>query len=841
MFSFSQAQTQREYYPAAFSYGNGISGGGTYCQGATANALTLSWGNTFCQSAPSLTYIPITIIWYSNTTQSTTGGTVVSTINTNANTTSTSYVPSTAVPGSLFYYVVISWNNGICASGNSFATPTAYPVDCSVNTYANPTPSITFSQNPICSGNAVAITANAGGPQTGAQYTYSWTATNNAPITTYTYVTTYSVSSGALTTNNTYTLTVITPDNCAASTVSTVTVNPTPVVSLTASPGTICNGSSSVLTAGETGGVSHFWYTWGATANPPPDYNNVITTSYSVAVSPTANDTYTVTVTDKNNCAGSAVKTITVNQTPTVTVSSSPSATICSGQNTTLAASGANSYVWSPAGSLSSGTISNPVATPVTSTNYSVTGTDVNNCTASTTYSVTVNPTPTVTVGSAPSSTICNGKSTTLTASGANSYVWSPAGSLSNGTISNPVATPTTSTNYTVTGTDANSCTANATYSITVNATPTVTANATATLVCAGTTVTLSGNGATNYSWTGGVSNGVGFVPSSTQTYSVTGTNASGCTNTSSIAVNVITPPTPMICSITVDSLSNYNVLVWDKTSFPTGSVDTFFVYRDTANNNFALIGKVPFNALSQFTDTLRALYAANGDPNASTWKYKIGLKDSCGNISAKSPYHKTLFIQNSAGNFSWNQYEIEGVNTGGGVPVPALQNYLFQRDNLSNGNWATIQTLSASSTVYTDPQYSTYQNTATWRVITKWNISCVPTVIKDPLPDAKTYTTSKSNSYKTNGPTSTSEPGLESSVTIFPNPSNGKFTIQTNSYQLSPNIQIEVYNVYGEKVNSQTINKNSNSIVLNVPNGLYFLYLKSGNETAVKKLILSQ
>jgi len=763
LFSFSQAQTQREYYPAAFSYGNGISGGGTYCQGATANALTLSWGNTFCQSAPSLTYIPITIIWYSNTTQSTTGGTVVSTINTNANTTSTSYVPSTAVPGSLFYYVVISWNNGICASGNSFATPTAYPVDCSVNTYANPTPSITFSQNPICSGNAVAITANAGGPQTGAQYTYSWTATNNAPITTYTYVTTYSVSSGALTTNNTYTLTVITPDNCAASTVSTVTVNPTPVVSLTASPGTICNGSSSVLTAGETGGVSHFWYTWGATANPPPDYNNVITTSYSVAVSPTANDTYTVTVTDKNNCAGSAVKTITVNQTPTVTVSSSPSATICSGQNTTLAASGANSYVWSPAGSLSSGT------------------------------------------------------------------------------ISNPVATPTTSTNYTVTGTDANSCTANATYSITVNATPTVTANATATLVCAGTTVTLSGNGATNYSWTGGVSNGVGFVPSSTQTYSVTGTNASGCTNTSSIAVNVITPPTPMICSITVDSLSNYNVLVWDKTSFPTGSVDTFFVYRDTANNNFALIGKVPFNALSQFTDTLRALYAANGDPNASTWKYKIGLKDSCGNISAKSPYHKTLFIQNSAGNFSWNQYEIEGVNTGGGVPVPALQNYLFQRDNLSNGNWATIQTLSASSTVYTDPQYSTYQNTATWRVITKWNISCVPTVIKDPLPDAKTYTTSKSNSYKTNGPTSTSEPGLESSVTIFPNPSNGKFTIQTNSYQLSPNIQIEVYNVYGEKVNSQTINKNSNSIVLNVPNGLYFLYLKSGNETAVKKLILSQ
>lgn len=70
---------------------------------------------------------------------------------------------------------------------------------------------------------------------------------------------------------------------------------------------------------------------------------------------------------------------------------------------------------------------------------------------------------------------------------------------------------------------------------------PTVTANANATLVCAGTSVTLTGSGATSYTWTGGVTDGVAFIPSSTITYTVIGTTASGCYN-SAIKTIIVNP-----------------------------------------------------------------------------------------------------------------------------------------------------------------------------------------------------------------------------------------------------------------------------------------------------------
>ncbi|MCX7745215.1 MAG: gliding motility-associated C-terminal domain-containing protein, partial [Flavobacteriales bacterium] len=103
-----------------------------------------------------------------------------------------------------------------------------------------------------------------------------------------------------------------------------------------------------------------------------------------------------------------------------------------------------------------------------------------------------------------------------------------------------PAATQT----YTVTGTDANGCTNTSSVTITVNPLPTVGVNATpGTTVCAGTSVTLNGTGAVSYTWSGGVSNGVAFVPASTQTYTVTGTDANSCTNSASFVVTVNSLP----------------------------------------------------------------------------------------------------------------------------------------------------------------------------------------------------------------------------------------------------------------------------------------------------------
>ena len=275
---------------------------------------------------------------------------------------------------------------------------------------------------------------------------------------------------------------------------------------------------------------------------------------------------------------------------------------------------------------------------------------------------------------------------------------------------STPVQTTQTATglsagSYLVTVTDANSNTKTASVSIAqpniigVTISP---SNATCDNSGSASAMVTGGTSPYSYLWSNGQTTsaaiGLGGV-----NYTLTVTDSLGCIGTQTIVIANNPPIVPSICAVTVDSLSQYNIIVWDKTAFPIA--DTFLVYRDTANNAYGLIGKVPYISLSMFTDTARTLYAANGDPNVSSWKYKIAVKDTCGNISVKSPYHKTLFTQNNTGNFSWNNYQIEGQP----LPVPALSNYLFQRDNLSNGNWATIQTLSASSLAYTDPQYLTY------------------------------------------------------------------------------------------------------------------------------------
>jgi PKD repeat protein len=80
----------------------------------------------------------------------------------------------------------------------------------------------------------------------------------------------------------------------------------------------------------------------------------------------------------------------------------------------------------------------------------------------------------------------------------------------------------------------------NATVSIVVNPAPTVTANAApSNSICAGDPVTLTGGGATTYTWTGGATDGVAFNPAATNTYTVTGTDGNGCQNTANITVTV--------------------------------------------------------------------------------------------------------------------------------------------------------------------------------------------------------------------------------------------------------------------------------------------------------------
>ncbi len=295
--------------------------------------------------------------------------------------------------------------------------------------------------------------------------------------------------------------------------------------------------------------------------------------------------------------------------------------------------------------------------------------------------------------------------------------------------------------------------------------------------------------------------------------------------------VGVCMSATPLICTITVDSLSQNNVIYWDNTTY---TADTFYVYRDTANYNYVLIGKVPSDSLSMFIDTVRTLYSANGDPNASSWRYKIAYRDTCGGnniMSPMSPYHQTLFMIRSDANFLWSQYQIEGKVQ----PVPELQNYLFERDNYSTGNYDTIQILSASSTLYMDAQYSAFPN-ATWRVKTKWGISCTVTGSSKNRENGTTVNTSHSNSYRMNS-SGINESYFENIVNVYPNPSNGKFEVRSETSEVKG---LEVYNVYGEKLYAEQLFYPKSIILnLNLSDGIYFLRIISDKGIAVKKIVI--
>jgi gliding motility-associated-like protein len=268
---------------------------------------------------------------------------------------------------------------------------------------------------------------------------------------------------------------------------------------------TVCQGQSVTLSG--SGATTYSW-------------NNGVTNG--VPFIPGSTTTYTVIGTASNGCQASDQVTVTVNTT--IPVSAGPDQTICTGNPVILSGSGAQTYVWN------NGVVNGVAFNPVSTQTYTVTGTDAFGCTGTDQVLVTVNPLPVVDAG-APQ-TVCQGTLITLNGSGAVSYTWN------NGVTNGVPFTASTTQTYTVTGTSALGCTNTDQVTITVNPSPTVNAGIDQA-VCQGGSVTLTASGAQSYSWNNGVINGVPFIPGSTTTYTVTGTNANGCQGTDQVIVTV--------------------------------------------------------------------------------------------------------------------------------------------------------------------------------------------------------------------------------------------------------------------------------------------------------------
>jgi len=344
---------------------------------------------------------------------------------------------------------------------------------------------------------------------------------------------------------------------------------------------------------------------------------------------------------------------------------------------------------------------------------------------------------------------------------------------------------------------------------------------------CEGATSTLKVNEAHSYFWSNGDTTQLTTV-TSPDTYSVTVSYINGCQATSSASIAAL-PPNPLpICMVTVDSMSQYNQVIWTK---PVPSpIDSFIVYREISTDNYQKLGAVPYQgALSIFTDTVRMKYFPNtGNPNAGTYRYKLQVVDTCGQFSELSPYHNTIFISNSNGTFSWIRlYSIEG----GSNPV---NSYVLMRDDSATGNWHAINSVSGTQYTVNDPAYAVYKDIAKWRVETMWDIICIPTFdITEPA-----VSTSLSNSTS-RYPVGISETNFSDIFTLSPNPSNGRFTLSVNIDARQP-LTVKIYNGHGALLVDQTVTGNQHTFDLSKsPDGIYLLQVKNNEVLYHTRLVL--
>ena len=362
----------------------------------------------------------------------------------------------------------------------------------------------------VCIGSATTTGVGGTGP-----YTYSWSpGGQTTPIAT-------GLCTGVQT--------VVVTDSRGCTATQTVNVSQTVIVMVTTNGSTLaCNGGcSGVATANASGGLAPYTYTWSPTAP-------LQTASTATAL---CAGTYSVLVADVNGCSNTS--TITFINPPAITLTVNQSNVSCGGScngsatATAVGGTGTISYLWQPGGFTTS-SISGLCAGI-----YTVTATDINLCSRTSTFSITQPSTLTAAFTAVnPTGCTLNNGSITHTLTGGTapvSFTWVPGGSV------NPLTNLTDGT-YVLNTTDGNGCTQSFTTTLSdpLGATVTVTSNSIACFaLCTGSaSLTMTGTGPFTVNWPSIPSTSSVVTSLCAGTYVAQVTDGLGCVTNQTVNIN---------------------------------------------------------------------------------------------------------------------------------------------------------------------------------------------------------------------------------------------------------------------------------------------------------------
>lgn len=295
--------------------------------------------------------------------------------------------------------------------------------------------------------------------------------------------------------------------------------------------------------------------------------------------------------------------------------------------------------------------------------------------------------------------------------------------------------------------------------------------------------------------------------------YSVEVTDENGCVGMAGAEVNSLVPEFIPICLVTVDTLTNTNLLVWEKPA--STDIDYFNIYRETSVAGiYQWVASVPYTNESVYSDPFAS-------PAVRSWRYKISAVNTCGEESMLSDFHKTIHLTIDLGigntiNLHWDEYVGFAFGT-----------YDLYRYTNANG-WELIQSLPSTNFSYTD-------NPSPMGGL-DYFISVTPPATCTSSNKVQDHNSSRSNKTSSViGDYFGFEENVSAGLSIYPNPTNNLVTIQGNE-EIT---EIIVYDMSGQEVyRAQPNNNNYTFNCAYYADGIYTVKVKTTSGFSISKLI---